>query len=236
MSAPSIISSSPADGTTDIVLGTKIVVGFDQPMDTTTLNSSTFSLTGPGTAEVIAQGGLISEAPKFRSSRYTVPGTFSFATDTNGNTILTFTPSEPLRPDVVYTVLIVGPGQLASTSAKNTDGETLDSNYQWSFTTGDLDISTPPATSPLPLLNIPLDPSQIKIQEKVWAVGNDLSQEIVITFPAPIDTTSVTPDQILLSLEPILNDPFVPVPSGLTPNVVISGNKITITISGWPSS
>lgn len=234
MSAPSIISSSPSNGTTDVVLGIPIVVGFDQPMDLTTLNESTFSLMGPGQTAIITPGSLIAANPSVKTGREYIPGSFTFATNIQGGTLLTFTPKIPLRPNVVYTILIIGPGQLASASAKNTTGETLDSNYEWSFTTGDLDVSVPPIQSPIPPLIIPLDPSQIKIQQHLWAVGNDLSQEIDIIFPGPIDPTSIDINAILLSLEPILNDPTVVVPSGLTPNITISGNKITILISGWP--
>lgn len=234
MSAPSIISSSPANGNRDVVLGTSIIVGFDQPMDATTLNASTFSLTGPGQTAIIAPGNLIAANPTVRTGREYVTGSFSFASDANGNTVLTFVPGVPLRPNVTYTILIVGPGLLLSSSAKNLNGETLDSNYEWSFTTGDLDVSTPPPQSPLVPLTVPLNPSSVRISQRLWAVGNDLSQEIDITFPGEIDLTSVTPDQILLSLEPILNDPFVMIPSGLTPTVTISGNKITIKIAGWP--
>jgi hypothetical protein len=234
MSAPSIISSSPSNGTTDVVLGTAIVVGFDQPMDVTTINPSTFSLTGPGQTAVITPGNLISASPTAQTGREYITGSFVFTTDTAGNTIVTFNPSVPLRPNVTYSILIVGPGQLASDSVKNAQGVVLDSNYAWSFTTGDLDVSVPPPQSPLTPLSVPLDPSQIQITQQLWAVGNDLSQELTITFPAAIDPSSVNISDILLSLEPILNDPMVSVPSGLTPTVTISGNTISIQISGWP--
>jgi hypothetical protein len=234
MSAPSITSSSPASGTTDIVLGTSIVIGFSQPMDTSTINSTTFSLTGPGQTAIIAPAQLISKNPTAKTGREYITGTFSFALDSNGNTLLTFKPSVPLRPNVKYTILVIGPGELASESVKNLNGENLVSNYEWSFTTGDLNVVVPPAQSPLPKISLPLDPSLVKITQRLWAVGNDLSQEIDITFPGPIDPNSVSAAQILLSIEPILNDPSVLIPEGLKPTVIISGNKISITISGWP--
>jgi hypothetical protein len=232
MPAPSIISSSPSSGLTDVVLGTKIVVGFSAPMDLTTLNSSTFSLTGPGQTNIITPGQMIAARPKVLTGREYIEGSFAFTT-VAGNTVLTFTPSVPLRPNVTYTILIVGAGQVSDTGAQGADGTALDNNYQWSFTTGDLNLLIPPPQSPLPLLIIPLDPSRISIKERLWAVGNDLSREIDIVFPGPIDTSSFTTDQILLSLEPILNDPSVQVPSGLTPTVTVEGNTITILITGW---
>lgn len=239
MSAPSIIKVSPNPNQTDVVLGTTIVVGFDQVIDQTTITSSTFSLTGPGQTQVISPEELNVRNPRPDAGREYIAGSFNFSTDANGNTVVTFIPSRPLRPNVVYTVLVVGGlGSVLGAAVKNTNTppDTLDSNYQWTFTTGDLDISTPPITSPIAPLVVPLDPSRVQIQQRLWAVGNDLSQELDIIFSAPIDTTSVTPEQILLSLEPILNDPSVSVPSGLTPTVTISGNKISIVISGWPMS
>ena len=233
MPVPSILSSSPSSGTLDVVLGTVIKVGFSVVMDTTTITSSTFSLTGPGQTGIVGPDEMIAKDPRVKTGREYIPGAFTFSTDANGNTVVTFTPRRPLRPNVTYTVLIVGTSQLSSDAVKGADGTTLDFNYEWSFTTGDLNLKTPPASSPLPSLSIPLDPSQVKIQQRLWAVGNDLSQEIDIIFPGPIDTTSVTPEQILLSLEPILNDPFVSVPSSLTPTVTIEGNKITVLIAGW---
>jgi hypothetical protein len=236
MSAPSVIGVTPADQSQGNVLGTKIVVRFNQPMNTATIDANTFSLTGPGHTQMFSPEQLIVKDPKLQTGCEVITGTFAFSADSNGNTIATFTPSKSLTPNVTYTVLVVGPGSASSNTIQNTTSESLDSNYQWTFVTGDLDITVPPAYSPLPLLNLPIDPSQVQITQKIWAVGNDLSQEIDITFPGDIDTSTVTPAQILLSLEPLLEDPGVSVPSGLTPTVVISGNTIKVTISGWPAT
>lgn len=251
MSAPSIVKVSPNPGATDVVLGSPVVFYFDQVIDTTTVTSQTFSLTGPGQTQVIAPGELNVRSPRPDMGREYIPGTFAFTTGTDGFTIVTFTPSRPLRPNVVYTVLIVG-GLNSTLGARVLNllspPDTLDSNVQWTFTTGDLDVSIPPITSPLPPLIIPLDPSRIKIEQHIWSVGNDLSQELDIIFPGPIDTSTVTAADILLALEPILNDPSVVIPTGLTPTVTIAptvtidsvatilNNVIRIVISGWPSS
>lgn len=234
MSAPNIISSSPSNGQTDVVLGAKIIVGFDQLMDTTTINAATVSITGPGQTSVIAPGEFIAATPRPVTGREYIDGTFAFTVDGSGNTIATFTPTVPFRPNVTYSILIIGVGQVSTASVNNSTGTPLSTSYGWSFTTGNLNLSVPPAQSPLPSLVLPLDPSQISISQNMWAVGNDLSQEITITLPSAIDPASINVSQILLSLEPILNDPFVQVPSGLTPTVTISGNTITILISGWP--
>jgi hypothetical protein len=234
MPGPTIISSSPSNNSTDVVLGTKIVVGFSAAMDTTTLNETTVSITGPGQTAVILPEIVIAATPKAQTGREYILGAYTFTTDSNGRTVMSFTPNVPFRPNVVYTIMIVGMGQGTSASAKGIDGQMLAATYKWTFKTGDLQLTVPPAMSPLPSLQLPLDPNSIQIKQRIWTPGNDLSQTIEILFPAAIDPTSLSVDQILLSLEPILNDPSVQIPTGLTPTVVITGNKITVTIAGWP--
>lgn len=231
-SAPSIISASPADLSTGIVLGTSIVVGFDQPINTATINASTFALFGPGQTQIITPSQLLANVPAAVKANQAIPGNFTFSTDTNGNTIATFAPLLPLRPNVTYTVVIVGPDSATGVSVKGTDGENLDSNYQWTFTSGDLDVSIPPPTSPLTLV-LPLDPGSVKIQQRIYPVGNDLTQQIDFIFPGPIDPNSFTLPQILCSLEPILNDLSVSVPTGLSTTASVAGNILSVRITGW---
>jgi hypothetical protein len=232
--SPSIISATPADLSTGIVLGTSIVVGFDQPINTTTLTSATFALFGPGQTQVITSEGLLANVPKVAQTNQAIPGIFTF-TLVDGNTVLTFAPLIPLRPNVVYTVIAVGPDSATGVSIKGTNTATLDANYQWTFTTGDLNVSVPPSTSPLPLL-LPLDPATIQIRETIFPVGNDLTQQIDFVFPGPINPASFTLSQILCSLEPILNDLSVSVPSGLATTASIAGNVLSVRITGWPTS
>lgn len=240
MPAPTIVAVSPNPNATDVVLGTMIVVTFDQLMDTTTIDSSTFSLTGPGQTQFISPTELNTRNPQAAVGREYVNGTFTFATNESGCTVLTFVPQVPLRPNVLYKVLIVGAGNVPVTGTVVSNLEDppvqLNGTNQWTFTTGDINLVVPPVTSPLPLLTYPLDPSTIQIQQQVFSVGNDLSQTINIIFPGQIDPTTVCVEQILLSLEPLLNDPSVIVPSNLQPEVIIKGNVISITIYGWPNS
>ena len=146
MSAASVVAVSPNPNATDVVLGTTIVVTFDQLMDTTTISASTFSLTGPGQTQFISPTVLNSRKPVSQTGREYISGTFAF-TVVGGNTVCTFTPSVPLRPNVIYTVLIIGAGNISTSGAvvKNTADpeEPLDATYEWSFTTGDLNTSTP---------------------------------------------------------------------------------------------
>lgn len=239
MSTPTVIQVSPNPNAVDVVLGIPVVVTFDQLMDTTTITNETFAVTCQGITKVISPEQLNVFNPQPASGRTFVRGTFSFATNGSSATVVTFTPNEPLRPNVIYTVILVGAaGSTIGAAIKSAASPEvpLDNNVQWSFTTGELDISTPPVTSPIPPLTVPLDPSKVRIEQQIWSVGNDLSQEITFVFPAPIDTATVSPEQILMSLEPILNDPSVVIPTGLTATATISGNTITVVVSGWPAS
>ena len=83
-------------------------------MNPATINSTTFSLTGPGTTPV---SGLVAYAAM-------------------GDT-LTFTPTANLAPSTPYTATI-------TTGAQNLAGTALASNYIWTFTTGAAVVVIPP--------------------------------------------------------------------------------------------
>jgi hypothetical protein len=66
-------------------------------------------------------------------------------------------------------------------------------------------------------------------------VGNDITQVIELVFPAPIDPTSFDAADIGISVDPLVNDPLVAVPTNLQSTVQVDGNKIIVTITGWTS-
>jgi len=76
----------------------------------------------------------------------------------------------------------------------------------------------------------------VRIDPKVKVTNNDLTQVITFTFPAPIDPESFNPDDLIASIEPVVGDPSVQVPDSLTVTPHISGNVLTITITGWPAN
>ncbi len=87
----------------------------------------------------------------------------------SGSTALTFIPSENLNSNIKYTITI-------RTQAKSTDGLSLESQYEFSFTTGDaVDIMAPSILSSLP---------------SSGASEVDVTTEITITFSEPMDTTT----------------------------------------------
>lgn len=187
MSAPNVLSVEPADSATDVILGTVIFVTFDQEIDATTVTDATFSLTGPGQVERVTSTS--SSLNSLSNGREYITGQFSFIVNSNGQSVLTFTPDRTLRKNTTYDVLILGSsGSLVSGSVKNPAGEAMVNTYQWSFTTGNLDIAVPPPLAPLPPTVVPLDPSTIRVDVGASrVVGNDLTQPITLTFPTNID-------------------------------------------------
>jgi hypothetical protein len=232
MSAPVLLSSVPEPNDTNIVLGTNIVLTFDQAIDTTTLTDATFSLTAPLQGGVLTTPEEMQRNPLLGPQQEYIPGIFSFSPD---NTTATFTISRPLRPGVVYTILIVGAdATLTANSVANPAGEKMAQSYQFSFTTGILDLAIPPPQSPLPYQFARIDINEIIVRPTA-AEGNDVTKSIELIFPGPIDITSFDPTDVEVGVEAILNDLHVRVPQGLTSAISVDGNTMTVIISGWPT-
>jgi hypothetical protein len=126
---PTVTSTIPATGATNVPANQAVSATFSVPMNPATINSTTFSLTGPGTTPV---AGLVAYAAI-------------------GNT-LTFTPTANLAINTLFTATI-------NTGAQNLAGTGLASNYIWTFTTGAAVVTPPQIVSTLPLnsaINVPL--------------------------------------------------------------------------------
>src|SRR6478736_6672060 len=106
MPAPNVLSVSPLSNQQDVVLGTPIVVTFDQAIDQTTVTDATFALQGPGQTQILDPEQALREAPDVANGQAYITGTFSFSVNGQGQTVVTFTPSKPLQPNQQYTVLI----------------------------------------------------------------------------------------------------------------------------------
>ncbi|MGA2674740.1 MAG: Ig-like domain-containing protein [Terracidiphilus sp.] len=111
---PTVISTIPADLALGVPLNQIVSATFSTAMNPATINSGTFTLTGPGATPV---SGLVAYA-------------------TVGNT-LTFTPTANLAPSTTFTATI-------TTGAQNLAGTALANNYVWTFTTGTAAATTPP--------------------------------------------------------------------------------------------
>ncbi|MGB8028120.1 MAG: Ig-like domain-containing protein [Terracidiphilus sp.] len=103
---PTVTSTAPTSGATGVNIGNALTATFSQPMNSSTITASTFTLNGPGNTAV---AGLV---------------TFNTGTST-----ATFTPNASLAYNTFYTATI-------TTGATSSAGATLASNYTWSFTTG----------------------------------------------------------------------------------------------------
>ena len=100
--APLVSSTNPIDGATGVAV---ITASFNESMDATTITTTTFTVTGPGTTPV---SGSV---------------TYSAASD-----IARFTPISALAAGTTYTATI-------KTGAEDTAGNALASDHVWSFTT-----------------------------------------------------------------------------------------------------
>jgi Ice-binding-like/Bacterial Ig-like domain len=100
--APAVVSATPANGACPNTIATAV---FNEAMDPTTLDTSTFTLTGPGTTPV--------------------NGAVTYDAASNG---VTFTPASALVPSTTYTATI-------TTGAADLLGQPLASDFVWTFTT-----------------------------------------------------------------------------------------------------
>ena len=114
---PTVIAAAPANGATGVPFNQAITATFSEAMDPTTLNNTSFTLTGAGASSVT---GLV---------------TYGAIANT-----ATLTPSAPLAPLTTYVATITN---AATDLAGNGLGAGAVSN-PWSFTTGAAPDTTPP--------------------------------------------------------------------------------------------
>ena len=102
---PTVLSTIPANTATGVLLNQPISATFSKAMNCSTLSTTTFTVTGPGTTAVT--------------------GTVSC---TGSGTGVIFTPSNPLVNNTLYTATI-------TTGALDVQGEPMAGSYSWSFLT-----------------------------------------------------------------------------------------------------
>jgi hypothetical protein len=112
-----VISTNPANGATLVCPAATINATFSVPsgfqMNPATVDSTTFTVTGPG--------------PAF------APVTAASVTlDVATGKIATFTPLSALTPDITYTATILG----GASGVMGLGGNTMTLNYKWTFTAG----------------------------------------------------------------------------------------------------
>jgi hypothetical protein len=121
--APTVIANTPANNDTDVALSNKVVVTFSEAMDSTTIDTQSFSVIG---ADEQALSGDV---------------TVDAATHT-----ATFTPESDFTGETLYTATL-------TTAIKSTaESIALDNDYVWSFTSGmTIDTVAPTVTSTTPV-------------------------------------------------------------------------------------
>jgi hypothetical protein len=107
--APHVVAVSPVNGTTGVAVNTTVTATFDKSIDPATINASSFILT------------------YITTDVFNVNGSVSY--DSASKTA-TFTPSADLSYATVYTAKVFN-------SVKSIDGDPLENEYDWSFTTAD---------------------------------------------------------------------------------------------------
>jgi ATP-dependent Clp protease adapter protein ClpS len=128
---PTVTSTIPANGATNVAIGTTVSVIFSEAMDAATINGTNITLKNTATS-----GG--------------VAGTVSYNAGTN---TATFTPTSPLSYSTNYTLTV-------STGVKDLAGNALAATFSSSFTTLAAPDTTPPtviSTSPANgAVNVPI--------------------------------------------------------------------------------
>ncbi len=104
--APTVSAAVPANGASAVSLTTGISAVFSKAMDASTLNTATFTVTGPGATVVTGKV------------------TYDESSDT-----ATFTPASPLGASTSFNATI-------TTGAMDLEGNALASNFVWTFATG----------------------------------------------------------------------------------------------------
>ena len=109
LTAPTVVSTVPADLATGVATNATISATFSEPMDPATINTTTFTVRPTSTGINIA-------------------GTVSYNASTN---TATFTPTAPLAGGTAYTATV-------TTGARDAAGNPMGANKTWTFVTADV--------------------------------------------------------------------------------------------------
>lgn len=148
---PTVTVVDPANATVSVVLAKVIRITFSEPMDASTINTFTMAV---------------------RQGTTSVAGVVTYT----GN-VATFTPSDALLPNKLYSVVI-------STGAKDMAGNALAAAFNSSFTTGDgPDVIVPTIATTEPLNN---------------TIGVSTTKVISITFSEAMNGTTINTNTFVL--------------------------------------
>src|ERR1035437_2326074 len=141
---PLVVSTIPANNAVNIPLDQVVSATFNEKMDPATINNSSIILTASVT--IVGTKAAIGS----------IEGVVTYNDKT-----ATFTPKDPLSPNITYTGRV-------TTAVKDPTGNAMQADYVWTFTTGIAPtvISTDPANN---------------------AVGVLLNKVVTATFSVPMD-------------------------------------------------
>lgn len=142
---PLVLTTNPLDGTVNVLADQIISVTFNKTMNQSTINANSFTV----------------------SDGTPIAGSMTFEDTATGTTVF-FTPASNLNANTTYTGKVF-------TTVKDTDGNALQVDYVWSFSTG----------SQLAPVVISTDPANA-------AVNVDLNKVIVATFNQVMDPVTLT--------------------------------------------
>jgi hypothetical protein len=145
---PRVIATIPINGATGVPINESLSATFSKAMNPATISGTTFTLTAPGG---IAVSGLVAYAAIANTA--------------------TFTPTANLAPNTLFTATI-------TTGAADLAGNTLATNFVWTFTTG----ATADTTKPLIVSTIPVN----------GAITVPLNQPVSATFSEAMDPLTIT--------------------------------------------
>ena len=122
---PAVTTVSPANGATIVSTGTSVTATFNESMNASTINTSTFQLS--------SAGGTVAATVSYNSAALTA----------------TLVPTAPLAFSTTYTATVFG----GSNGVQDPNGNVLPANYVWTFTTAPAPGSCPctvwsPTTTP----------------------------------------------------------------------------------------
>ena len=109
---PAVLSTVPLNGATGVAEGVVLTATFSVPMDATTINTTTFTLTGPGTTPVTGSVNYSGSTATFTPAAPLAVSTFYTATITTGAKDPT---GAPLAADFVWTFTTAPPPAVTST-------------------------------------------------------------------------------------------------------------------------
>jgi hypothetical protein len=166
---PTVNAVTPANQSSGVILGPSVTATFNEPMTTSTINATTFTLVD--------------------ASSNSVPATIAYNA---GTSTATLTPTVELSPSTTYMATIHG----GSAGVKDFNGNAMVSDYSWSFTTGAAPANSGPGGPILVISNV-LNPFSRYYGEILSAEG--LNEYLIADISTVTPTTLGNYDLAILS-------------------------------------